>query len=118
MPPFLVAAAQTGEWPFPVPFAGRLDLTRIGLMGHSFGAATVTLMASKETRVKSVVAHDLWTLPLPEVSALLRGATVRGRSLSVVSLCSLFVSPTLAACVSVLPHSLSFLAAFTVLHCS
>ena len=44
-------------------------------MGHSFGAATVTLMASKETRIKSVVAHDLWTLPLPEVSALLRGAT-------------------------------------------
>ena len=76
--PFLAAAIQTGEWPFPVPFAGRLDLTRVGLMGHSFGAATVTLMASKETRVKSVVAHDLWTLPLPEVSALLRGAAVRG----------------------------------------
>lgn len=69
--PFLAPLLlQTGEWPFPVPFAGRLDLTRIGLMGHSFGAATVTLMASKETRIKSVVAHDLWTLPLPEVSLL------------------------------------------------
>lgn len=116
--PFFASAIQTGEWPFPVPFAGRLDLTRVGLMGHSFGAATVTLMASKETRVKSVVAHDLWTLPLPEVSAPLRGATVRGFFRVRGDL--LLTSPIrlLLPCVTGLLRSLLFLAAFTVLRCS
>jgi len=61
----LVEAEKSGSWPVPVPFAGRLDLTRVGVLGHSFGAATAALTAEQDERVQALVANDLWMLPLP-----------------------------------------------------
>jgi dienelactone hydrolase len=40
------------------PFRGRLDLTRIGMVGWSFGGATAAQMGAADPRVKAVVVHD------------------------------------------------------------
>jgi pimeloyl-ACP methyl ester carboxylesterase len=42
-----------------------LDLARVGVIGHSFGAAAATLTAEQDERVRALVANDLWMLPLP-----------------------------------------------------
>ena len=48
-----------------VPFAGRLDLQQgVGIVGHSFGAATAVTAARQDPRISACVAHDLWMLPL------------------------------------------------------
>lgn len=49
------------KWPL-------LDLSRVVLAGHSFGAATAlsTAAALPADAVKAVVMHDLWHLPLPQ----------------------------------------------------
>lgn len=50
---------------------GRLDLSRAAAIGHSFGAATSLMAASKDPRFHSVTAMDPWMYPLP--SAFLHG---------------------------------------------
>ncbi len=40
------------------PFAVSLDPSRIGLAGHSFGAAGVSFVGQKDPRVKAIVAWD------------------------------------------------------------
>ena len=53
-------------WPVDVPFAGRLDTSRLGLVGHSFGGATAVASAARDPRrVKAVVSHDVWMEPVP-----------------------------------------------------
>jgi len=44
----------------------NLDFERIGLMGHSFGAATSIVTASAFKQFKCVVDLDGWMLPVPE----------------------------------------------------
>jgi platelet-activating factor acetylhydrolase len=46
------------------PYAGRVDLDRLALVGHSFGAATVVGTAAVETRAKAVIGHDVWCQPM------------------------------------------------------
>ncbi len=50
--------ANAGEGPFGARFAGRLDLGRIGLFGHSTGGAAVFQACGQDTRCKAVVAQD------------------------------------------------------------
>lgn len=40
------------------PLAGRLDLTRLGMFGHSFGGATSLQMCAKDARVKCGIDMD------------------------------------------------------------
>jgi len=40
------------------PYAGRLDLTRVGTIGHSFGGATAIEMAKEDPRVLSALGLD------------------------------------------------------------
>ena len=47
------------------PFAALLDPTRIGLVGHSYGAAGVSYVAQSDPRVKAVVAWDNLAAPDP-----------------------------------------------------
>lgn len=50
-----------------LPFANRLDSTRIGLVGHSFGGATVLGTAARNgVRIQGIVSHDVWLDPVPQ----------------------------------------------------
>lgn len=42
------------------PLQNRFDLSRIGAVGHSFGALTCCSLSYIDDRIKSVVAHDMW----------------------------------------------------------
>jgi len=44
------------------PFAGRIDLARIGVVGHSMGGASAFLIAEHDSRVKTSVLLDA-TIP-------------------------------------------------------
>ena len=60
----IVEAERNGEWPVPVPFAGRLDTERIAAVGHSFGGATAVAAAARDPRIKALVSHDVWCEPM------------------------------------------------------
>ncbi|OQR94253.1 hypothetical protein ACHHYP_01527 [Achlya hypogyna] len=51
-------------------FYNKLDLDAIGLVGHSFGGATVFSTAKVDRRVKAVVALDIWMAPLDKEDAV------------------------------------------------
>lgn len=54
-------------WPVSVPFAGRLDIERLGVVGHSFGGATAVVVAHHDkslARVKALVTQDVWLDPI------------------------------------------------------
>ena len=48
------------------PLNGFLDLSLIGVTGHSFGGSTAALIAKKDRRVKAVSLIDAWMNPLPK----------------------------------------------------
>ena len=48
----VIAAAKAGE----LPHADRMDLARLGLLGHSRGAVTALLTAGHDPRVRAIVA--------------------------------------------------------------
>ncbi|OQR96029.1 hypothetical protein THRCLA_07400 [Thraustotheca clavata] len=45
-------------------FYQKLNLNAIGLVGHSYGGATVITAGTRDTRIKTVVAMDPWMEPL------------------------------------------------------
>ena len=53
------------------PLQNKIDFTRIGVSGHSFGGATAVLTAMEDSRIRAVVALDGWFVPF----ALSDGAT-------------------------------------------
>ena len=44
----------------------RLDLSRIGVFGHSFGGATSLMALSQDPRILAGIALDGWMVPVPE----------------------------------------------------
>ena len=44
----------------------RLNLTRIGVFGHSFGGATSLMALSQDPRILAGIALDGWMVPVPE----------------------------------------------------
>src|SRR5512143_1911167 len=48
-----------------VRFAGKLDLQRIGLTGHSTGAGAIVWTCHIDTRCKAALAQDGWYEPIP-----------------------------------------------------
>jgi predicted dienelactone hydrolase len=45
------------------PLRNKIDFTRVGIAGHSFGGATAVLTAMVDDRIKAVVALDGWFVP-------------------------------------------------------
>jgi predicted dienelactone hydrolase len=46
-------------------FAGRLDLGRVGLFGHSTGGGAIVLACSRDPRCKAGLGMDAWLVPVP-----------------------------------------------------
>ncbi|MBL8056256.1 MAG: hypothetical protein JNK29_06130 [Anaerolineales bacterium] len=46
-------------------FAGRLDLDRVGLFGHSTGGGAVVAVCSRDPRCRAGVGLDAWLVPVP-----------------------------------------------------
>lgn len=46
-------------------FAGRLDMTRVGLFGHSTGGGAVVLACSLDPRCTAGLGMDAWVVPIP-----------------------------------------------------
>jgi predicted dienelactone hydrolase len=59
----------------PQPLAGRLDLDRVGMIGHSTGGGAAVAACAVEPRCGAVVAFDPWVEPLPP--GVLRSGTAR-----------------------------------------
>jgi predicted dienelactone hydrolase len=55
---FVLARLQAGN--VDARFAGRLDLDRIGLLGHSTGGGTISRLCARDTRCKAGVGLDAW----------------------------------------------------------
>lgn len=47
-------------------FKGKLDLSQMFVMGHSFGGSTALLAASKDDRLLGCIALDPWMFPVAE----------------------------------------------------
>lgn len=46
---------------------GHLDLSHLGIHGHSFGGATAIATCGVDKRFKCCVAEDVWWAPVEEV---------------------------------------------------
>jgi len=43
-----------------------LDMEKLTIMGHGFGATTAVVVASKDKRIKNIITFDPWLAPLKE----------------------------------------------------
>lgn len=49
---------------FGARFAGRLDLERVGVLGHSMGGAAAVCAAQRDDRIRAGVGLDAWVWPM------------------------------------------------------
>jgi hypothetical protein len=50
------------------PLAGQLDLTRVGLYGHSTGGGAVVIACSQDPRCQAGLGQDAWLGPVPRAT--------------------------------------------------
>jgi hypothetical protein len=55
----LIAMNQASRW--EAPFAGRLDLSRVGALGHADGGTAAALACQRDQRIRACVSEDGWT---------------------------------------------------------
>ena len=51
----------------PSRFSGKLDLTKIGLLGHSTGGGADVVIALNDDRIDAVMGLDAWVEPIDEI---------------------------------------------------
>ncbi len=51
-----------------VALAGRLDLARVGVFGHSTGGGAAVLMCAQDARCRAGAGLDAWLLPVPDTT--------------------------------------------------
>ena len=56
-------------------FWSKIDLERVGIMGHSFGGGTAIVASSRDTRLDACIALDGWLVPI-EQSIIKKGLKV------------------------------------------
>ena len=74
--PAIVWLHDTTTTAFPEEFQGRLDLSRLTAMGHSFGGVTAIYTGSLDERIHSIVALDPWMFPLPKEKPVVKSRYV------------------------------------------
>jgi Platelet-activating factor acetylhydrolase, isoform II len=47
-------------------FAGRLDLSRTGIFGHSTGGGAMVKLCARDSRCKALLGQDAWVEPVPD----------------------------------------------------
>jgi platelet-activating factor acetylhydrolase len=52
------------------PLRGKIDLSRVACVGHSFGGAAAVMLAQMDPRITGVVALDPWMWPLGRETAM------------------------------------------------
>ena len=52
------------------PLRGKIDLSRVACIGHSFGGAAAVMLAQMDPRITGVVALDPWMWPLGRETAM------------------------------------------------
>lgn len=60
---------QTARWnngEDPSPFKGKLDLTRIGVFGHSTGGGATVELCATDPRIKAGLGMDIWAVPVSD----------------------------------------------------
>ncbi|MFP4478709.1 MAG: hypothetical protein ACLFPM_04700 [Candidatus Izemoplasmatales bacterium] len=60
---------------YPSRFVGKLDLNRIGLIGHSTGGGGDVVAAQNDDRIDSIIGLDAWVEPI-EQSEILKGLEI------------------------------------------
>jgi predicted dienelactone hydrolase len=63
-----IQVADDGFW-------SKIDLERVGIMGHSFGGGTAIVASSRDTRLDACIALDGWLVPI-EQSIIKKGLKV------------------------------------------
>jgi len=63
-----IQVADDGFW-------SKIDLERVGIMGHSFGGGTAIVASSRDTRLDACIALDGWLVPI-EQSIIKKGRKV------------------------------------------
>src|SRR5947207_293413 len=67
---------DAGGGPPSSPVFGLLDLTRLGVMGHSYGGATTLIVSARDPRVKAAVSLEPGTKETYHATVLGRAAQV------------------------------------------
>jgi predicted dienelactone hydrolase len=57
--------AQLNSGAIPSPLTGKLDLTRVGVYGHSTGGGATVVMCAADPRCKAALGMDPWVGPVP-----------------------------------------------------
>ncbi|MCJ7710770.1 MAG: dienelactone hydrolase family protein, partial [Chloroflexi bacterium] len=58
--------ALVNEGAIPSPLTGRLDLTRVGVYGHSTGGGATVILCAQDPRCQAVLGMDPWLGPVPK----------------------------------------------------
>jgi len=61
----LTQLALLNSGAIPSPLTGKLDLTRVGVYGHSTGGGATVVMCAADPRCKAALGMDPWVGPVP-----------------------------------------------------
>ncbi len=60
--------ALINDGTIPSPLAGKLDLSRVGVYGHSTGGGATVVMCAADARCRAALGMDAWLGPVPDAT--------------------------------------------------